>query len=175
MWGQAAVRVPMGQGGCQNRCSRLRGTHVWWQRSQHPPAQTPPMSGISCQGTTLITNLSSVLKDETFWKEPFRFQPEHFLDAQGHFVKQAAFMPFSAGAWRCPACFPILRESWRDGAQAPGSQSPAPHPQAAVHASGSPWPAWSSSSSSPASCSASASRCQLGSPAPVTTVSLASC
>lgn len=60
------------------------------------------------KGTTLITNLSSVLKDETFWKEPFRFQPEHFLDAQGRFVKQAAFMPFSAGAWRCSACFPIL-------------------------------------------------------------------
>lgn len=50
------------------------------------------------QGTTLITNLSSVLKDEAAWKEPFRFRPEHFLDAQGRFVKQAAFMPFSAGA-----------------------------------------------------------------------------
>ncbi|XP_016065741.1 PREDICTED: cytochrome P450 2D14 [Miniopterus natalensis] len=53
------------------------------------------------KGTTLITNLSSVLKDETFWKEPFRFQPEHFLDAQGRFVKQAAFMPFSAGRRSC--------------------------------------------------------------------------
>lgn len=56
------------------------------------------MSGISCQGTTLFTNLSSVLKDETVWKKPFRFHPEHFLDDQGHFVKHSAFMPFSAGA-----------------------------------------------------------------------------
>ena len=53
----------------------------------------------SCQGTTLIPNLSSVLKDETAWEKPLRFHPEHFLDAQGHFVKPEAFMPFSAGAW----------------------------------------------------------------------------
>nr|XP_044634448.1 cytochrome P450 2D14-like isoform X2 [Equus asinus] len=53
------------------------------------------------KGTTLIPNLSSVLKDETVWKKPFRFHPEHFLDAQGHFVKQEAFMPFSAGRRSC--------------------------------------------------------------------------
>ncbi|XP_057597702.1 cytochrome P450 2D14 isoform X2 [Hippopotamus amphibius kiboko] len=53
------------------------------------------------QGTTLITNLSSVLKDETVWKKPFRFHPEHFLDAQGRFVKQEAFIPFSAGRRSC--------------------------------------------------------------------------
>nr|XP_023486806.1 cytochrome P450 2D14-like [Equus caballus] len=53
------------------------------------------------KGTTLITNLSSVLKDETVWKKPFRFHPEHFLDAQGRFVKQEAFMPFSAGRRSC--------------------------------------------------------------------------
>ncbi|XP_023486800.1 cytochrome P450 2D14 [Equus caballus] len=53
------------------------------------------------KGTMLITNLSSVLKDETVWKKPFRFHPEHFLDAQGRFVKQEAFMPFSAGRRSC--------------------------------------------------------------------------
>nr|CDO19470.1 CYP2D15 [Canis lupus familiaris]CDO19473.1 Cytochrome-P450-2D15 [Canis lupus familiaris] len=53
------------------------------------------------KGTTLITNLSSVLKDEKVWKKPFRFYPEHFLDAQGHFVKHEAFMPFSAGRRVC--------------------------------------------------------------------------
>jgi hypothetical protein len=41
--------------------------------------------------------MSSVLKDETVWEKPLRFHPEHFLDAQGHFVKPEAFMPFSAG------------------------------------------------------------------------------
>nr|ALF38168.1 CYP2D50 [Equus caballus] len=53
------------------------------------------------KGTTLIPNLSSVLKDETVWKKPFRFHPERFLDAQGRFVKQEAFMPFSAGRRSC--------------------------------------------------------------------------
>lgn len=53
------------------------------------------------KGTTLMFNLSSVLKDETVWKKPFRFHPEHFLDAQGRFVKNSAFMPFSAGRRSC--------------------------------------------------------------------------
>nr|XP_045008397.1 cytochrome P450 2D20-like [Jaculus jaculus]XP_045008398.1 cytochrome P450 2D20-like [Jaculus jaculus] len=53
------------------------------------------------KGTTLLTNLSSVLKDESVWEKPLRFHPEHFLDAQGRFVKQEAFMPFSAGRRAC--------------------------------------------------------------------------
>ncbi|XP_021072463.2 cytochrome P450 2D3-like isoform X3 [Mus pahari] len=53
------------------------------------------------KGTTLIPNLSSVLKDETVWEKPLRFHPEHFLDAQDHFVKPEAFMPFSAGRRAC--------------------------------------------------------------------------
>ncbi|XP_045869941.1 cytochrome P450 2D15 [Meles meles] len=53
------------------------------------------------KGTRLITNLSSVLKDKEAWKKPFRFDPEHFLDAEGRFVKQEAFMPFSAGRRVC--------------------------------------------------------------------------
>ncbi|XP_045147090.1 cytochrome P450 2D14 isoform X2 [Echinops telfairi] len=53
------------------------------------------------KGTMLFLNLSSVLKDESFWEKPFRFHPEHFLDAQGRYVKQEAFMPFSAGRRTC--------------------------------------------------------------------------
>ncbi|XP_004610790.2 cytochrome P450 2D14-like [Sorex araneus] len=53
------------------------------------------------KGTTLLTNLSSVLKDETVWAKPLQFHPEHFLDAQGRFVKHEAFMPFSAGRRAC--------------------------------------------------------------------------
>ncbi|XP_061060169.1 cytochrome P450 2D14 isoform X5 [Eubalaena glacialis] len=65
----------------------------------HPDVQREPSP--RGQGTTLITNLSSVLKDETIWKKPFHFHPEHFLDAQGRFVKQEAFIPFSAGRRSC--------------------------------------------------------------------------
>ncbi|XP_008060187.1 cytochrome P450 2D17-like [Carlito syrichta] len=53
------------------------------------------------KGTILCTNLSSVLKDEAIWKKPFNFYPEHFLDTQGRFVKQEAFIPFSAGRRVC--------------------------------------------------------------------------
>ncbi|XP_007523500.2 cytochrome P450 2D14-like [Erinaceus europaeus] len=53
------------------------------------------------KGTVLLTNLSSVLKDESCWKKPLRFYPEHFLDDQGCFVKKEAFIPFSAGRRVC--------------------------------------------------------------------------
>ncbi|NXI89254.1 CP2D1 protein, partial [Rhipidura dahli] len=53
------------------------------------------------QGTTVIPNLSSVLKDETVWEKPHEFYPEHFLDANGQFVKPEAFLPFSAGRRAC--------------------------------------------------------------------------
>ncbi|KAM7181802.1 cytochrome P450 2D17-like [Macrochelys suwanniensis] len=53
------------------------------------------------KGTTIITNLSSVLKDETVWEKPHQFHPEHFLDADGQFVKREAFLPFSAGRRAC--------------------------------------------------------------------------
>uniref|UniRef100_A0A8C8VET1 Uncharacterized protein n=1 Tax=Pelusios castaneus TaxID=367368 RepID=A0A8C8VET1_9SAUR len=51
--------------------------------------------------TTIIMFLSSVLKDETIWEKPHQFYPEHFLDADGQFVKREAFLPFSAGRRMC--------------------------------------------------------------------------
>uniref|UniRef100_A0A2K5V1K5 Cytochrome P450 family 2 subfamily W member 1 n=1 Tax=Macaca fascicularis TaxID=9541 RepID=A0A2K5V1K5_MACFA len=49
------------------------------------------------KGTPVIPLLTSVLLDETQWQTPDQFNPGHFLDADGHFVKQEAFLPFSAG------------------------------------------------------------------------------
>lgn len=49
------------------------------------------------QGTSIVINLTSVLKDETVWKSPLQFDPENFLDAEDKFVKREAFLPFSAG------------------------------------------------------------------------------
>ncbi|XP_077133889.1 cytochrome P450 2D14-like isoform X3 [Ranitomeya variabilis] len=55
------------------------------------------------KGTTIIINLSSVLKDPEVWEKPLQFYPKHFLDENGKFIKQAAFIPFSAGRRGCLA------------------------------------------------------------------------
>ncbi|KAG8011479.1 Cytochrome P450 2K1 [Nibea albiflora] len=48
------------------------------------------------KGTTVYPLLTSVLYDETEWESPRSFNPAHFLDKDGKFVKRDAFMPFSA-------------------------------------------------------------------------------
>ncbi|KAG8556417.1 hypothetical protein GDO81_018066 [Engystomops pustulosus] len=53
------------------------------------------------KGTTIMTNLSSVLKDQKIWEKPLQFYPKHFLDDNGKFVKREAFIPFSAGRRSC--------------------------------------------------------------------------
>uniref|UniRef100_A0A673ASZ7 Cytochrome P450 2J2-like n=1 Tax=Sphaeramia orbicularis TaxID=375764 RepID=A0A673ASZ7_9TELE len=53
------------------------------------------------KGVTIIPNLTSVLFDKREWKTPFTFNPGHFLNEEGKFVKPAAFIPFSAGKRLC--------------------------------------------------------------------------
>ncbi|XP_075141181.1 cytochrome P450 2W1-like [Leptodactylus fuscus] len=53
------------------------------------------------KGTTVIPLLTSVLYDKRHWETPFQFNPNHFLDAEGKFVKKEAFVPFSAGRRLC--------------------------------------------------------------------------
>ncbi|XP_029284728.1 cytochrome P450 2J5-like isoform X1 [Cottoperca gobio] len=53
------------------------------------------------KGTSFMPNLTSVLFDKTEWETPDTFNPGHFLDAEGKFVKREAFLPFSAGKRVC--------------------------------------------------------------------------
>ncbi|XP_008068892.2 cytochrome P450 2J5-like [Carlito syrichta] len=54
------------------------------------------------KGTIILPNLASVLYDPECWETPRQFNPGHFLDKNGNFVVNEAFLPFSAGHWVCP-------------------------------------------------------------------------
>ncbi|XP_069839972.1 cytochrome P450 2W1-like [Dendropsophus ebraccatus] len=53
------------------------------------------------KGTTVIPLFSSIHYDETQWETPKEFNPNHFLDADGKFLKKDAFYPFSKGRRVC--------------------------------------------------------------------------
>ncbi|XP_067362717.1 cytochrome P450 2G1-like [Channa argus] len=51
--------------------------------------------------TIILPLLHSVLKDEKHWATPWSFNPQHFLDQNGNFKKNPAFLPFAAGKRAC--------------------------------------------------------------------------
>nr|XP_025950585.1 cytochrome P450 2J6-like isoform X2 [Dromaius novaehollandiae]XP_025950586.1 cytochrome P450 2J6-like isoform X2 [Dromaius novaehollandiae] len=50
------------------------------------------------KGSIVLPNIASSLYDPEQWETPRQFNPGHFLDKDGNFVSQEAFLPFSIDA-----------------------------------------------------------------------------
>ncbi|XP_071999889.1 cytochrome P450 2K4-like [Engystomops pustulosus] len=53
------------------------------------------------KGTPILPILHSIHMDKEYFERPEEFYPEHFLDSEGNFKKNEAFIPFSLGKRSC--------------------------------------------------------------------------
>ena len=60
-------------------------------------------------GTWLLTNIDDAHKNTEYWKNACEFNPQNFLDENGKYKSNEAFMPYGMGKWKDAA----HKESWR--------------------------------------------------------------
>lgn len=53
------------------------------------------------KGTGVVANLTACHRDPKHWKNPDKFDPEHFLDDNGKFVEDRdGFVPYGIGKYQ---------------------------------------------------------------------------
>ncbi|XP_065125189.1 cytochrome P450 2B15-like [Paramisgurnus dabryanus] len=68
----------------------------------HATTQPTKLRGYDIpKGTITMTNLTAIFSDKEHWKCPDTFNPENFLNENGHFYKPKSFIPFSMGLRVC--------------------------------------------------------------------------
>lgn len=76
----------------------LRHSHVAAVGIMHTVTRDTYLDGyVIPNGSTIIPNIASVLKDPDNFKHPEEFNPERFLDEDGSVLKHETFIPFSIG------------------------------------------------------------------------------
>ena len=53
------------------------------------------------KGTTVMSNLYAVHRDDRIWEDPYQFKPSRFLDKNGEIVRRNELIPFSVGKLIC--------------------------------------------------------------------------
>ncbi len=56
------------------------------------------------QGVMVLPMLKPILEDKNEYRNPYEFNPAHFLDDNGKFLKKENFIPFSIGRSRGGTC-----------------------------------------------------------------------
>ncbi|RXN08244.1 cytochrome P450 2B19-like protein [Labeo rohita] len=79
------------------RCGNIVPFGVFHETTQHAKLRGYDIP----KGTVVYTNLTAVLTNKEHWKYPDTFNPENFLDDNGHFFKPESFLPFSLGPRIC--------------------------------------------------------------------------
>ena len=51
------------------------------------------------QGSIVLINLDSALKDAAVWEDPDNFRPERHLDKNGQLIENSFFIPFGQGKY----------------------------------------------------------------------------
>uniref|UniRef100_A0A673N475 Uncharacterized protein n=1 Tax=Sinocyclocheilus rhinocerous TaxID=307959 RepID=A0A673N475_9TELE len=79
------------------RCANIAPSGVL-----HETTQPTKLRGYDIpKGTAIFASLTAILTDKEHWKYPDTFNPENFLDDNGHFFKPESFLPFSLGPRVC--------------------------------------------------------------------------